>query len=92
MPARRHQFGGPLNELDYARAIDPLSRSGTALASFIKGIALTSGLVVVGSIATAMAYAYCKPQRQVKVRCPYDKQKCKQISDVRHSDTIAGCR
>ena len=23
MPARRHQFGGPLNELDYARAIDP---------------------------------------------------------------------
>lgn len=68
MPAKRHHFGGPLNELDYARAIDPLSRSGTAMASFIKGIALTSGLVVVGSIATAMAYAYYKPRRRVKVR------------------------
>lgn len=69
MPAKRHHFGGPLNELDYARAIDPLSRSGTAMASFIKGMALTSGLVVVGSIATAVAYAYYKPHRpQHKVR------------------------
>lgn len=85
MPAKRHHFGGPLNELDYARAIDPLSRSGPAMASFIKGIALTSGLVVVGSIATAMAYAYYKPRRQVKVRL--DNNKKKQYSSyVRHLD------
>lgn len=67
MPSKRYQFGGPLNELDYARAIDPLSRSGPAMASFIKGIAVTSGIIVVGSVATAMAYAYYKPRRQFKV-------------------------
>ncbi|KAL3163291.1 Glucose-fructose oxidoreductase domain-containing protein 1 [Trebouxia sp. C0010 RCD-2024] len=72
MPAKRYQFGGPLNELDYARAIDPLSRSGPAMASFIKGIAVTSGILVVGSVATAMAYAYYKPRRQFKI-APEDK-------------------
>lgn len=68
MPTKRHTFGGPLNELDYARAIDPLSRSGPAMASFIKGIALTSGLMVLGSVAAAVAYGYYKPRRHVKVR------------------------
>ncbi len=68
MSAKRHKFDGPLNELDYARAIDPLSRYGPAMASFFKGIAITCGLIAVGTVGSAVAYGYYKPRRTVKVR------------------------
>ena len=69
MSARRAKFDGPLNELDYARAIDPLSRYGPAMASFFKGIAWTCGIVAVTSVTSAVLYGRYKPRRSVQVGC-----------------------